>query len=113
MASDAVGKKKKEKDGKEPESYDDINQERSKGETDFIDAHGKKDTVADGVERRNQTTANSQKSNKQGKHVKQQTAKGDKNIIKSTEAPVKDKEVKDGEGKKSVTKESTLMDKRH
>ena len=28
MASDAVGKKKKEKDGKEPESYDDINQER-------------------------------------------------------------------------------------
>ena len=57
------------------------------------------------------TTANSQKSNKQGKHVKQQTAKGDKNIIKSTEAPVKDKEVKDGEGKKSVTKEKkTLMD---
>jgi hypothetical protein len=109
MASDAVGKKKKEKDGKEPESYDDINQERSKGETDFIDAHGKKDTVADG-EKDAETTANSQKSNKQGKHVKQQTAKGDKNIIKSTEAPVKDKEVKDGEGKKSVTKESTLMD---
>ena len=106
MASDAVGKKKKEKDGKEPESYDDINQERSKGETDFIDAHGKKDTVADG-EKDAETTANSQKSNKQGKHVKQQTAKGDKNIIKSTEAPVKDKEVKDGEGKKSVTKEST------
>ena len=98
MASDAVGKKKKEKDGKEPESYDDINQERSKGETDFIDAHGKKDTVADG-EKDAETTANSQKSNKQGKHVKQQTAKGDKNIIKSTEAPVKDKEVKDGEGK--------------
>ena len=109
MASDAVGKKKKEKDGKEPESYDDINQERSKGETDFIDAHGKKDTVVDG-EKDAETTANSQKSNKQGKHVKQQTAKGDKNIIKSTEAPVKDKEVKDGEGKKSVTKESTLMD---
>ena len=109
MAVDAVGKKKKEKDGKEPESYDDINQERSKGETDFIDAHGKKDTVADG-EKDAETTANSQKSNKQGKHVKQQTAKGDKNIIKSTEAPVKDKEVKDGEGKKSVTKESTLMD---
>ena len=109
MASDAVGKKKKEKDGKEPESYDDINQERSKGETDFIDAHGKKDTVADG-EKDAETTANSQKSNKQGKHVKQQTAKGDKNPIKSTEAPVKDKEVKDGEGKKSVTKESTLMD---
>ena len=106
MAVDAVGKKKKEKDGKEPESYDDINQERSKGETDFIDAHGKKDTVADG-EKDAETTANSQKSNKQGKHVKQQTAKGDKNIIKSTEAPVKDKEVKDGEGKKSVTKEST------
>ena len=104
--ADAVGKKKKEKDGKEPESYDDINQERSKGETDFIDAHGKKDTVADG-EKDAETTANSQKSNKQGKHVKQQTAKGDKNIIKSTEAPVKDKEVKDGEGKKSVTKEST------
>ena len=109
MASDAVGKKKKEKDGKEPESYDDINQERSKGETDFIDAHGKKDTVVDG-EKDAETTANSQKSNKQGKHVKQQTAKGDKNIIKSTEAPVKGKEVKDGEGKKSVTKESTLMD---
>ena len=106
MAVDAVGKKKKEKDGKEPESYDDINQERSKGETDFIDAHGKKDTVVDG-EKDAETTANSQKSNKQGKHVKQQTAKGDKNIIKSTEAPVKDKEVKDGEGKKSVTKEST------
>ena len=104
--ADAVGKKKKEKDGKEPESYDDINQERSKGETDFIDAHGKKDTVVDG-EKDAETTANSQKSNKQGKHVKQQTAKGDKNIIKSTEAPVKDKEVKDGEGKKSVTKEST------
>ena len=34
--------------------------------------------------------------------MKGQTAKGDKNIIKSTEAPVKDKEVKDGEGKKSV-----------
>ena len=106
MAVDAVGKKKKEKDGKEPESYDDINQERSKGETDFIDAHGKKDTIADG-EKDAETTANSQKSNKQGKHVKQQTAKGDKNPIKSTEAPVKDKEVKDGEGKKSVTKEST------
>ena len=109
MASDAVGKKKKEKDGKEPESYDDINQERSKGETDFIDAHGKKDTVADG-EKDAETTANSQKSNKQGKHVKQQTAKGDKNIIKSTEAPVKDKEVKDGEGKKSVTKESYTIE---
>ena len=106
MASDAVGKKKKEKDGKEPESYDDINQERSKGETDFIDAHGKKDTIADG-EKDAETTANSQKSNKQGKHVKQQTAKGDKNPIKSTEAPVKNGEVKDGEGKKSVTKEST------
>ena len=50
------------------------------------------------------------RDSKQGKHVKQQTAKGDKNPIKSTEAPVKDKEVKDGEGKKSVTKESTLMD---
>ena len=106
MAVDAVGKKKKEKDGKEPESYDDINQERSKGETDFIDAHGKKDTIADG-EKDAETTANSQKSNKQGKHVKQQTAKGDKNPIKSTEAPVKNGEVKDGEGKKSVTKEST------
>lgn len=106
MAVDVVGKKKKEKDGKEPESYDDINQERSKGETDFIDAHGKKDTVVDG-EKDAETTTDSQKSNKQGKHVKQQTAKGDKNPIKSTEAPVKDKEVKDGEGKKSVTKEST------
>ena len=104
--ADAVGKKKKEKDGSDPESYDDINQERSKDETDFIDAHGKKDTVVDG-EKDAETTTDSQKSNKQGKHVKQQTAKGDKNVIKSTEAPVKDKEVKDGEGKKSVTKEST------
>ena len=42
--------------------------------------------------------------------MKGQTAKGDTKPIKSTEAPVKDKEVKDGEGKKSVTKESTLMD---
>ena len=42
------------------------------------------------------------------KHVKGQTAKGDKNIIKSTEAPVKDKEVKDGEGKKSVKTEVTV-----
>ena len=104
--ADAVGKKKKEKDGSEPESYEDISKERGTGETDFIDAHGKKDTVVDG-EKDAETTTDSQKSNKQGKHVKQQTAKGDKNVIKSTEAPVKDKEVKDGEGKKSVTKEST------
>ena len=42
--------------------------------------------------------------------MKGQTAKGDTKPIKSTEAPVKDKEVKDGEGKKSIKTESTLMD---
>ena len=106
MAVDVKGKKKDDADGKEPEEYEDIAQNRSKGETDFIDAHGKKDVVVDG-EKEAEKTADSQKKNKEGKHVAQQKAKGEKNPIKSTEAPVKDKEVKDGEGKKSVTKEST------
>ncbi len=105
MAVDVKGKKKDDADGKEPEEYEDIAQNRSKGETDFIDAHGKKDVVVDG-EKEAEKTADSQKKNKEGKHVAQQKAKGEKNPIKSTEAPVKDKEVKDGEGKKSVTKES-------
>ena len=105
MAVDVKGKKKDDTDGKEPEEYEDIAQNRSKGETDFIDAHGKKDVVVDG-EKEAEKTADSQKKNKEGKHVAQQKAKGEKNPIKSTEAPVKDKEVKDGEGKKSVTKES-------
>ena len=104
MAVDVKGKKKDDADGKEPEEYEDIAQNRSKGETDFIDAHGKKDVVVDG-EKEAEKTADSQKKNKEGKHVAQQKAKGEKNPIKSTEAPVKDKEVKDGEGKKSVTKE--------
>ena len=107
MAVDVKGKKKDDADGKEPEEYEDIAQNRSKGETDFIDAHGKKDVVVDG-EKEAEKTADSQKKNKEGKHVAQQKAKGEKNPIKSTEAPVKDKEVKDGEGKKSVTKESTV-----
>ena len=102
----ASGRKKKEKDGSDPESYEDISKERGTGETDFIDAHGKKDVVVDVEDAIKQTTKTAQDT-KQGKHVKGQTAKGDKNPIKSTEAPVKDKEVKDGEGKKSVTKEST------
>ena len=105
----ASGRKKKEKDGKEPESYEDISKERGTGETDFIDAHGKKDVAVDVDDAIKQTTKTAQDT-KQGKHVKGQTAKGDTKPIKSTEAPVKDKEVKDGEGKKSVTKESTLMD---
>ena len=104
MGVDVKGKKKDDADGKEPEEYEDIAQNRSKGETDFIDAHGKKDVVVDG-EKEAEKTADSQKKNKEGKHVAQQKAKGEKNPVKSTEAPVKDKEVKDGEGKKSVTKE--------
>ena len=103
MAVDAVGKKKKDKDGSEPDERDENNPE---GEKDFVDAHGKKDVVVDG-EKAIDDTSKTAKDTKQGKHVKQQTAKGDKNIIKSTDAPVKDKEVKDGDGKKSVTKEST------
>ena len=111
MAVDAVGKKKKKEDGKEPDAEYGDQTDTPQGEKDFIDAHGKKETVVDG-EKDAETTANSQKSNKQGKHVKQQTAKGDKNVIKSTEAPVKDKEVKDGEGKKSVKTESYNGDKK-
>lgn len=106
MAVDAVGKKKKEKDGSEPEEKGET---ASDGEKEFTDAHGKKDVAVDVDDAIKQTTKTAQDT-KKGKHVKGQTAKGDTNIIKSTEAPVKDKEVKDGEGKKSVTKESTLMD---
>ena len=107
MAVDAVGKKKKDKDGSEPDERDENNPE---GEKDFVDAHGKKEVAVDVDDAIKQTTKTAQDT-KQGKHVKGQTAKGDKNIIPSTKAPVKgEKEVKDGEGKKSVTKESTLMD---
>ena len=107
MAVDAVGRKKKEKDGSEPEEKGENNPE---GEKDFVDAHGKKEVAVDVDDAIKQTTKTAQDT-KQGKHVKGQTAKGDKNIIPSTKAPVKgEKEVKDGEGKKSVTKESTLMD---
>ena len=107
MAVDAVGKKKKQKDGSEPEEKGENNPE---GEKDFVDAHGKKEVAVDVDDAIKQTTKTAQDT-KQGKHVKGQTAKGDKNIIPSTKAPVKgEKEVKDGEGKKSVTKESTLMD---
>ena len=107
MAVDAVGKKKKQKDGSEPEEKGENNPE---GEKDFVDAHGKKEVAVDVDDAIKQTTKTAQDT-KQCKHVKGQTAKGDKNIIPSTKAPVKgEKEVKDGEGKKSVTKESTLMD---
>ena len=107
MAVDAVGKKKKQKDGSEPEEKGENNPE---GEKDFVDAHGKKEVAVDVDDAIKQTTKTAQDT-KQGKHVKGQTAKGDKNIIPSTKAPVKgEREVKDGEGKKSVTKESTLMD---
>ena len=106
---DAVGKKKKEKDGSEPDAEYGNQTDTAEKEKEFKDAHGKKDVAVDVDDAIKQTTKTAQDT-KQGKHVKGQTAKGDKNIIKSTEAPVKDKEVKDGEGKKSVTKESTLMD---
>ena len=107
MAVDAVGKKKKQKDGSEPEEKGENNPE---GEKDFVDAHGKKDVAVDVDDAIKQTTKTAQDT-KKGKHVKGQTAKGDTNIIPSTKAPVKgEKEVKDGEGKKSITKESTLMD---
>ena len=107
MAVDAVGKKKKEKDGSEPEEKGENNPE---GETDFVDAHGKKDVVVDG-EKAIDDTSKTAKDTKQGKHVKQQQAKGDSKPIKSTEAPVKgEKEPKEGEGKKSIKTENTLMD---
>lgn len=107
MASDTVGKKKKVKDGSEPEEKGET---ASDGEKEFKDAHGKKDVAVDVDDAIKQTTKTAQDT-KKGKHVKGQTAKGDTNIIPSTKAPVKgEKEVKDGEGKKSVTKESTLMD---
>ena len=107
MAVDAVGKKKKEKDGSEPEEKGET---ASDGEKGFKDAHGKKDVAVDVDDAIKQTTKTAQDT-KKGKHVKGQTAKGDTNIIPSTKAPVKgEKEVKDGEGKKSITKESTLMD---
>ena len=107
MASDTVGKKKKVKDGSEPEEKGET---ASDGEKEFKDAHGKKDVAVDVDDAIKQTTKTAQDT-KKGKHVKGQTAKGDTNIIPSTKAPVKgEREVKDGEGKKSVTKESTLMD---
>ena len=107
MAVDAVGKKKKDKDGSEPDERDENNPE---GEKDFVDAHGKKDVVVDG-EKAIDDTSKTAKDTKQGKHVKQQQAKGDSKPIKSTEAPVKgEKEPKEGEGKKSVKTENTLMD---
>ena len=106
MAVDAVGKKKKDKDGSEPDERDENNPD---GEKDFVDAHGKKDVVVDG-EKAIDDTSKTAKDTKQGKHVKQQQAKGDSKPIKSTEAPVKSKEVKDGEGKQSIKTESTLMD---
>lgn len=108
MAVDAVGKKKKDKDGSEPDERDENTPE---GEKDFVDAHGKKDVVVDG-EKAIDDTSKTAKDTKQGKHVKQQQAKGDSKPIKSTEAPVKgEKEPKEGEGKKSIKTESTLMDK--
>ena len=107
MAVDAVGKKKKQKDGSEPEEKGENNPE---GEKDFVDAHGKKDVVVDG-EKAIDDTSKTAKDTKQGKHVKQQQAKGDSKPIKSTEAPVKgEKEPKEGEGKKSIKTENTLMD---
>ena len=107
MAVDAVGKKKKDKDGSEPDERDENNPE---GEKDFVDAHGKKDVVVDG-EKAIDDTSKTAKDTKQGKHVKQQQAKGDSKPIKSTEAPVKgEKEPKEGEGKKSIKTENTLMD---
>ena len=108
MASDTVGKKKKVKDGSEPEEKGET---ASDGEKEFKDAHGKKDVAVDVDDAIKQTTKTAQDT-KKGKHVKGQTAKGDKNIIKSTEAPVKDKEVKDGEGKKSVKTEAYHGDKK-
>ena len=108
--SDAVGKKKKKEDGKEPDAEYGDQTDTPEGEKDFVDAHDKKTKVVVDVDDAIKQTTKTAQDTKQGKHVKGQTAKGDKNIIKSTEAPVKDKEVKDGEGKKSVTKESTLMD---
>ena len=111
MAVDAVGKKKKEKDGKEPDAEYGDQTDTPDGEKDFVDAHGKKEVAVDVDDAIKQTTKTAQDT-KQGKHVKGQTAKGDKNIIKSTEAPVKDKEVKDGEGKKSVKTEAYHGDKK-
>ena len=104
---DAVGKKKKKKTV--------LNQMQNGNQTDtaekekeFKDAHGKKDVAVDVDDAIKQTTKTAQDT-KKGKHVKGQTAKGDTKPIKSTR-PVKDKEVKDGEGKKSIKTESTLMD---
>ena len=111
MAVDAVGKKKKEKDGKEPDAEYGDQTDTPEGEKDFVDAHGKKEVAVDVDDAIKQTTKTAQDT-KQGKHVKGQTAKGDKNIIKSTEAPVKDKEVKDGEGKKSIKTEAYNGDKK-
>ena len=106
---DAVGKKKKEKDGSEPDAEYGNQTDTAEKEKEFKDAHGKKDVAVDVDDAIKQTTKTAQDT-KKGKHVKGQTAKGDTKPIKSTEAPVKDKEVKDGEGKKSIKTESTLMD---
>ena len=110
--SDAVGKKKKPKDGDEPDAEYGDQADTPEGEKDFVDAHDKKMKVAVDVDDAIKQTTKTAQDTKQGKHVKGQTAKGDKNIIKSTEAPVKDKEVKDGEGKKSVKTESYNGDKK-
>lgn len=108
--SDAVGKKKKPKDGDEPDAEYGDQTDTPEAEKDFVDAHDKKTKVAVDVDDAIKQTTKTAQDTKQGKHVKGQTAKGDTKPIKSTEAPVKDKEVKDGEGKKSVKTESTLMD---
>ena len=86
MAVDAVGKKKKEKDAsKEKEEIGDTASDDEQG---FKDAHGKKDVVVDADDAIKQTTKTAQDT-KKGKHVKGQTAKGDTNVVKSTEAPAK------------------------
>ena len=110
--SDAVGKKKKKEDGKEPDAEYGDQTDTPEGEKDFVDAHDKKTKVVVDVDDAIKQTTKTAQDTKQGKHVKGQTAKGDKNIIKSTEAPVKDKEVKDGEGKKSVKTEAYHGDKK-
>ena len=77
MAVDAVGKKKKDKDGSEQDERDENNAD---GEKDFVDAHGKKDVVVDG-EKAIDDTSKTAKDTKQGKHVKQQQAKGDSRLL--------------------------------
>ena len=69
--------KEDDTDGKEPEEYEDMRPNRSKGETDFIDGHGKKDMIVDG-EKEAKKLKDSQKKNKEGKHVGQQKARIEK-----------------------------------